>query len=70
MLQSMYHDRKLMTTGAFGANNTPTCLKAVTVLGMQQARKWGLGSLNEFRKFFGLKTYDTFEEINPNEVRI
>ena len=33
-------------------------------MGMQQARAWNCGSLNEFRKFFGLKTYDTFEEIN------
>lgn len=56
--------------GAFGANNIPKCLRAVTILGMQQARQWGLGSLNEFRKFFGLKTYDTFEEINPDEVEM
>lgn len=34
-------------------------------VGMQQARKWGLGSLNEFRKFFGLKPHATFEDINP-----
>ena len=27
------------TAGAFGANNIPTALKAVDVLGMQQARK-------------------------------
>ena len=33
---------------------------------MQQARKWGCGSLNEFRKFFGLKEYQTFEEINSD----
>jgi linoleate 10R-lipoxygenase len=33
---------------------------------MQQARKWGCGSLNEFRKFFGLKEYETFEEINSD----
>jgi hypothetical protein len=33
---------------------------------MQQARKWGLGTLNEFRKFFGLKPHETFEEINPD----
>lgn len=33
---------------------------------MMQARKWQCGSLNEFRKFFGLKEYDTFEEINPD----
>jgi linoleate 10R-lipoxygenase len=33
---------------------------------MKQARAWNCGSLNEFRKFFGLKPYDTFEEINPD----
>ena len=33
---------------------------------MHQARKWNCCSLNEFRKFFGLKTYDTFEEINSD----
>jgi len=36
------------------------------MLGIEQARKWQCGTLNEFRKFFGLKTYDTFEEINPD----
>ena len=25
-----------------------------------------VASLNEFRKFFGLKTHDTFESINPD----
>lgn len=54
------------TAGSFGANNVPTSLKAVEILGMQQARKWGLGSLNEFRKFFGLKPHATFEDINPD----
>jgi linoleate 10R-lipoxygenase len=38
----------------------------VEILGIMQARKWQIGSLNEFRKFFGLKEYDTFEEINPD----
>ena len=52
--------------GAFGANNIPTCLKAVSILGMMQARKWNIGSLNEFRKFFGLKAHDTFESINSD----
>lgn len=33
---------------------------------MQQARKWGLATLNEFRKFFGLKPHDTFESINSD----
>lgn len=38
------------------------------MLGMQQARKWGLGGLNEFRKFFGLKPHETFEDINSDQV--
>ena len=56
------------TAGAFGANNIPKCLKAITVLGMQQARDWNLASLNEFRKFFQLKPHDTFDAINPDPV--
>lgn len=51
------------TAGAFGPNNIPTALKAITILGMQQSRAWNLGSLNEFRKFFGLKAHETFEDI-------
>jgi len=50
--------------GAFGANNVPKALRAVEILSMQQAQKWNCGSLNEFRKFFGLKPHKTFEEIN------
>ncbi|KAL9103552.1 MAG: hypothetical protein Q9163_001430 [Psora crenata] len=49
--------------GSFGPNNIPKCLKAITILGMQQSRAWNLGSLNEFRKFFGLKPHETFEDI-------
>ena len=36
-------------------------------MGMQQARAWHLASLNEFRKFFGLKQHETFEDINPDK---
>ncbi|RVX69773.1 hypothetical protein B0A52_06418 [Exophiala mesophila] len=50
--------------GAFGARNTPKALRATTILGIMQARSWNVCSLNEYRKFFGLKTYDSFEEIN------
>ena len=53
-------------SGAFGARNIPKCMRAITILGMEQGRQWRLGSLNEFRKFFDLKPYDTFEEINPD----
>lgn len=52
--------------GAFGANTIPKALRAISVLGMKQARKWECCSLNEFRKFFGLKQHRTFEDVNPD----
>ncbi|KAI0379935.1 heme peroxidase [Hypomontagnella monticulosa] len=50
--------------GTFGARTIPKALKIVEVLGINQARKWQVASLNEFREFFGLKRYDTFLDIN------
>ena len=40
--------------GASGANNVPEVLRAVEILGIEQARAWRCATLNEFRKFFGL----------------
>lgn len=53
-------------SGSFGARNIPKAMRAITILGIQQSRAWNLCSLNEYRNFFGLKTYDTFEEVNPD----
>ncbi|KAL1639238.1 hypothetical protein SLS58_008080 [Diplodia intermedia] len=50
--------------GAFGARNVPPALKAIEILGIEQGRRWGLASLNEFRQFFKLKPFETFKEIN------
>lgn len=36
------------------------------ILGIEQGRRWNVGSLNEFRKFFDLKPYETFEDINSD----
>lgn len=52
--------------GSFGARNVPKVLRAVEILGIEQARRWNVGSLNEFRKFFDLKPYKSFEEINSD----
>ncbi|KAB8072987.1 heme peroxidase [Aspergillus leporis] len=52
--------------GSFGAKNVPKALRAVEILGIKQSRMWNVGSLNEFRKFFGLKPYEKFEDINSN----
>ncbi|PHH71179.1 hypothetical protein CDD82_6708 [Ophiocordyceps australis] len=54
--------------GLFGARTIPKALKMIEVLGITQARKWQLGSLNEFRQFFGLKRYESFTEINSNKA--
>ncbi len=43
---------------------SPSALRAIEVLGIQQGREWGLASLNEFRVFFKLKPFATFAEIN------
>ena len=71
----MFNDDDLVTilidsiedlAGASGANNIPEVLRAVEILGMEQAREWKCATLNEFRKFFGLTPYKTFEEISSD----
>lgn len=56
----------LTIAGSFGARNVPKVLKSVEILGIEQGRKWNVGSLNEFRKFFDLKPYERFEDINSD----
>ncbi|KAI1770674.1 linoleate diol synthase [Hypoxylon cercidicola] len=52
--------------GAFGGRNVPESMKAVEILGIIQGRKWNVAGLNEFRKHFGLKPYERFEDINSD----
>lgn len=54
------------TAGSFGANSVPQCLRPVEMLGIMQARRWRVGTLNEFRAFIGLTRHTTFESINPD----
>lgn len=54
------------TAGSFGANSVPECLRPVEMLGIMQARRWRVGTLNEFRAFIGLTRHTTFESINPD----
>ncbi|MCJ1387116.1 hypothetical protein MMC17_010245 [Xylographa soralifera] len=53
--------------GCFGARMVPKALRVVEILGIMQARKWQVASLNEFRDFFGLKRHATFTDINPDK---
>ncbi|KAH7329412.1 putative prostaglandin G/H synthase 2/cyclooxygenase 2, pgh2/cox2 [Stachybotrys elegans] len=50
----------------FGPRNTPKCLKAVEIMGILQARKWEVGTLNDFRDFFGMHRHETFESVTKN----
>lgn len=52
--------------GAFGASHVPAMFKSIEALGIMQARKWNLGTLNEFRQFFNLAPHETFEDINSD----
>ncbi|KAH9967528.1 linoleate diol synthase [Russula dissimulans] len=50
----------------FGARGTPHIMKVHEVMGIEANRRWGVCSLNEFRKFLGLKPYSSFLEWNSN----
>lgn len=52
--------------GSFGAKSVPGCMRPVEMLGILQARRWRVGTLNEFRDFIGLTRHQTFEDINPD----
>ncbi|KAL2192551.1 heme peroxidase [Corynascus similis CBS 632.67] len=52
--------------GSFGARNVPASMRAIEILGIIQGRKWNVAGLNEFRKHFGLKAYESFEDINSD----
>ena len=41
-------------------------MKAIEILGLEQARSWKVATLNEFRKFFHLEPHKSFTDINPD----
>ncbi|CAE6450365.1 unnamed protein product [Rhizoctonia solani] len=52
----------------YGARGSPRSLRIIEIMGMEQGRKWGVCTMNEFRKYLGLKTFKTFEEWNSDPV--
>ena len=50
----------------FGPRNVPKVLKNVEIMGILQARKWEIGTLNDFREFFGLGRHESFEKISQD----
>ncbi|KAJ7923789.1 heme peroxidase [Mycena leptocephala] len=52
--------------GAYRARGTPGVLRVIEIMGILQARQWGVCTMNEFRQFLGLKQYEDFEDWNPD----
>jgi linoleate 10R-lipoxygenase len=42
--------------GSFRGRGTPGVLRLIEIMGIEQARQWGVCTMNEFRKFLGLKS--------------
>jgi len=51
---------------AMGPQQVPICLRAIEILGIQQARTWNLATLNELREHFGLRRHRKFSDITAN----
>jgi len=51
---------------AFRARGTPASMRLHEIMGIEQNRKWGVCSLNDFRAYLGLKRYESFREWNPD----
>ncbi|KIM34230.1 hypothetical protein M408DRAFT_59813 [Serendipita vermifera MAFF 305830] len=65
-LSKICMDATLHPAGAFKARGTPHVMRTVEIMTIAMARRWGVCTLNEFRKSLGLRPYTTFQEWNPN----
>lgn len=66
-LVEIFTDSVRDCANSFGPNRVPEVMRAIEVLGIEQARAWNLGSLNEFRKYFGLEPHRSFEDITSDK---
>lgn len=67
-LANYLHEATQVPAAAFKARGVPNVMRVIEILGIQQARKWGACTMNEFRRFLGLRPYATFEDWNPDPV--
>jgi linoleate 10R-lipoxygenase len=65
-LAKALQDATSVPAAAFKARGVPHVMRVIEILGIEQARNWGCCTLNDFRRFLGLKPYSTFEEWNPD----
>ncbi|KAI0778881.1 heme peroxidase [Trametes elegans] len=65
-LAKILQDATEKPAGTYRARGTPGVLRVVEMMGMVQAREWGVCTMNEFRAFLGLKQFADFEDWNPD----
>ncbi|TRM65543.1 heme peroxidase [Schizophyllum amplum] len=65
-LADILHNATETPAGAFRARGTPAVMRLHETMGIEQNRKWGVCSMNDFRRFLGLKPYATFLEWNSD----
>lgn len=66
-LAKILQDATERPAGAFRARGTPAIMRLHEIMGIEQNRQWGVCSLNDFRKYLGLKPYKTFSEWNTDK---
>lgn len=52
--------------GAFKAHGTPGSMRLHEIMGIEQNRRQGVCNLNDFRKYIGLKPFESFKEWNSD----
>ncbi|KAG9026836.1 hypothetical protein FRB95_008385 [Tulasnella sp. JGI-2019a] len=65
-LANILHNATETVAQSYRARGTPDVMRVIEIIAIEQARSWGVCTLNEFRQFLGLKAYTSFEEWNPN----
>ncbi|KAK0439191.1 heme peroxidase [Armillaria borealis] len=65
-LARILQDATDKAAGAYRARGTPAALRTIEIMGMEQGRRWGVCTMNEFREFLGLAPFKSFSEWSTN----
>ncbi|KAG6856837.1 hypothetical protein H0H87_012895 [Tephrocybe sp. NHM501043] len=65
-LARVLQDATEQAAGAAGARTVPIPFRPVELVALERARNWRVGTLNEFRKFLGLRPLKDFADWHPD----
>ncbi|GLB41915.1 putative animal haem peroxidase [Lyophyllum shimeji] len=66
-LAKILQDATEHPAAAFRARGTPAIMRLHEIMGIEQNRAWGVCSMNDFRKYLGLKPFKSFLEWNSDK---